>query len=926
MERSSFQYAPTVNIVMSYDPEAIIAFQESADFTSFVNHRKLYDEKMKATQGDKYVPQTHIFNNSPNSSFVSLEHTYGMGDEAGITVEIMDPQGVFEESMLNNSVDGFFDINENPVGSALLEKRESLIFLKSERQKAAEERDKVINTGPGSFTDRMREYDEYTSQIASYDDIIADTEKEIDEFGAMDDTSVDQQNMAVLRKQVNARTTQFQRPVYVTYGCGESLQDWAPITVFHKITTVEYSFTGEGVRSLKLGLLGVGGIHPNLNRGFGIKPFGPSFAKGLLTQGISDRIFNIEAAKDQATKFKSYISKPTLTSPNGAGLDEDEIIEKYIGDPTRPSFHRAVKTAIERFIKNGSNYENVLVLLPDLDQWLESYISGIYRSLKFRLMGALPSYAQTGMDMDTVAYLKGFEQGLEGIGLTLAETLPDNETGVVGTNVIGNLEEECSYAKEAEEWFEKRAIYAKMECDYVAQTFLEKLEQVGRAIADKVRDYNDGYPKLGMMSSPIVETDFGMLQRMERAGIISSSSKPCVIWGSRTYLSNYIEARLLESEMAKVQELGGADAIQDVEEGMTQQELEAFADTQVKKFVHPLDQLEGVDLNYMRSVIDYVMPLPWVGPFGPNNSGKADEFSYPHDSNQTTSKLQDLKRKQPLKASRMPVFSFGTRNPNVLSVDFDINAQFLAGLSMAKDMSIPSQAVVAGLIPTSFRSTAERMFDEIQKLDINDVDDNGVPRGFKELVEPYYDADWWNGDDVEGFDEWSAVFDNLGDDAYKNISDMTFTGSEAEADFYKFMWKAFQALYAKIRPTPTSIRNLPGRSPTKKTMTNSVAFADQMASTFMKGKITTTPLFNLASTRRCMMRNCLLYCIEPRFRLSQDMGSVRANTTWFSGLYQIVGYKHSIDSSRAESEFLLVKGAGKGAKLNDTATIEEGDN
>jgi hypothetical protein len=56
------------------------------------------------------------------------------------------------------------------------------------------------------------------------------------------------------------------------------------------------------------------------------------------------------------------------------------------------------------------------------------------------------------------------------------------------------------------------------------------------------------------------------------------------------------------------------------------------------------------------------------------------------------------------------------------------------------------------------------------------------------------------------------------------------------------------------------------------------------------------------------------------------MGSVRANTTWFSGLYQIVGYKHSIDSSRAESEFLLVKGAGKGAKLNDTATIEEGDN
>jgi hypothetical protein len=915
MERSSFQYAPTVNIVLSYEPEAMIAFQESGDFTSFVNHRKAYDQKMKAQQGEKYIPQTHIFNNSPNSSFVSLEHRFGLGGDAGVTVEIMDPQGVFEESMLNNSVDGFLDINENPVGSALLAKREQLVFLKSERQLALAEKNKIQNQGAGGATARLKELDE---NIASLDDTIEDTEDEIDEFGAMDDTSIDQQNMDVLRKQINARTTQFQRPVYVTYGMGESLKDWCPIMAFPKIQKLEYSFTGDGVRSLKLGLLGGTGVHPNLKRGFGIKPFGPSFAKGLLTQGVSDRLFNEESAQAQAAKFKNYISKPTATGQS-TSLVPDDIIDKYIGDYTRPSLHLTVKTVIERFIKNGSNYENVLVMLPDLDRYLGQYLSANLNSVFYRIPETSPSYATIDVDKATIAYLKSFEQALEGIGLTMAETLPANQSGVVGTNVIGNLEKGCSYAGEAKDWLDKRGMYAKMECDYVAQTFLEKLEQVGRAIADKIRDYNDGFPKLSMMSSPIVETDFGMLQRMERAGIIPSASKPCVMWGSRTYLYNYIEARLLESEMSKVAEAGG---VANEDAGMTSQELESFSEEQVQKFVHPIDQLEGLDLNYMQSVIDYVMPVAWVGPFGPQNAGVADEFSYPDDANKTSTALADLKKRQPLKASRMPVFSFGTRNPNVISVDFDMDGQYLAGMNMAKDTSLPSQAAVAGIIPSSFRSTAERMFEDMKNLDINDVDENGVPKGFKELVEPFYDEDWFSGDDVEGFEEWSEVFDNLGDDAYKNISDMTFHGDEAEADFYKFMWKAFQALYAKVDPNPTSIRNLPGHSPSKKTMSNSVAFNDYASTMFMKGTVKTTPMFNLASNRRCMTRNCLLYCIEPRFKANQSMGQVKANTTWFSGLYMILGYKHTISSGGAESEFLLAKGPGKGSKLNEDSAIE----
>ena len=61
-------FVPAANIVVSYDPEAMIAFQASKDFGSF---KKFVDSQ------DGRKRETLIFSNAPNSNFLSLSHELG---------------------------------------------------------------------------------------------------------------------------------------------------------------------------------------------------------------------------------------------------------------------------------------------------------------------------------------------------------------------------------------------------------------------------------------------------------------------------------------------------------------------------------------------------------------------------------------------------------------------------------------------------------------------------------------------------------------------------------------------------------------------------------------------------------------------------------------------------------------------------------
>ena len=74
----------------------------------------------------------------------------------------------------------------------------------------------------------------------------------------------------------------------------------------------------------------------------------------------------------------------------------------------------------------------------------------------------------------------------------------------------------------------------------------------------------------------------------------------------------------------------------------------------------------------------------------------------------------------------------------------------------------------------------------------------------------------------------------------------------------------------------------------------------------------------MSTARRVFNRPCLVICVEPRMTGNDSYegfsGSERQRV-WFSGLYEMVGFRHTINSSTATSEFSIIRGADKGSTL-----------
>ena len=488
--------------------------------------------------------------------------------------------------------------------------------------------------------------------------------------------------------------------------------------------------------------------------------------------------------------------------------------------------------------------------------------------------------------MNTV-YMLAFEQVLLGLGLSLVETDSTYVPSTIGSESEVNAERmgQPTTVDGVENWDNLQRRFATIQCDYSGDmTFLSKLKSVGEAIQSKM---NAKSPQIDMMPTPSTESDFGLLRILEKAALIPYASKPCILWGSRTYRNLIIEAGALENRENK--------------EGVIAAEF--------LNFVHPVDELLGLDMTYMEAVREDATPIAWLGPFGPQNSGQADDFSLPGDVNKTNSGLEALRENQPHEASRMPIFTFGTRNSNILSVDFDIDAIYWTAMNLARPAPNPALAKVSGLVPTDFKDPEKRMWEGMQDLDYYKLGTYGVPLGFQRLVEPYLDSGWGS-TGVKDFDDWSEIFDSMGVDNFKNIEGKSFKGYTTRGrkmQFYTFMWEAFRALYSEVNPTPKSIRNYSEKNTSEQELANSVRLQNEMLSQVIHGKITTTPLFNLSSMRTTMRRSCLLYCIEPRF--SAVDGAVKANSTWFSGLYQIWGWIHKITPTSAGSTFVINRAA-----------------
>ena len=952
-----------INIVVSFDPDAMLHFQKAGSLAAFKNYKKTHQRSPDpGGQQVLFSEGTHIFDNiSPNSNFISLSHSFGLAKGMELQIELIDPNGVFEKTLLDNSVETWWPAKTDPVFEHFQKNADDIRVVRGELNTLL--RTPVLPTI--SNPNRTRELPtvlDYSSKITLLTDKLETLLKYKDDI--------------IKSRRTFDRKVTMQRPIYVTYGLGDNLQNWSPIQCYGKIIRFEYSFNGSGVRVIKLVLLGLG-AHPSLTQE-GLSVLGRSFTAGLLTQGTSDLVFNAKATE----KFKGSLTKKKDVGPTVRDMEENVIfpgynqtqavedLEKLLSNPLKPSLHIAITQALTDFIKKGINDENVYVLLPDLDKALKRNIDMALEKNKDRIKPINPSptleagAVEPGdtqytppLSLSDIRYFMAFNSVLLSLGFSLCES--SYSLSPVGKNV--NRELESIYQAEEEidlpgdpvpAWFQGRNFRVALQCNYEHTTFLDKLKQIAE-LFEKVITLSGGKSPL-MMRAPQAETDLGALRQMKKAGLIPRTDKPLIYWGDSNLISSYLYGGAIET--AEYDRPEARDTLENImypappiSEGKPGDLNFAMGvRTKLWEVIHPLDRLNGLDINYMNSLLweSYVPDLTTPGdqPFGPTTT--TDLFG-------TT--------------EEMPLFTFGDKKPNILNIDFDINAIYTTAMFDAVPRPSTSSQRTSSLILRNSKTGIDfvnTVLDDMFKSDtgqdiMDDKDKDKVVRlSIKKLINAEidpamgYSTQWataiGEGDipdefktAVEDFmtERGSVYFANnpavkairaffakrpstlenlrgkkLATDAKSRelAKGVATKWSEEEPEFMRYMWKSFVDTHI----VATNKRIYAPGTPIDDVIKNSARLQQSLLRSVMVGSITTVPFFHLSSMKRTFYKPCLVRCVEPSITLSNH-DDKRDNFTWFSGLYEITGFKHTITSSMASSQFSLVKGINSSLMVQD---------
>ena len=425
------------------------------------------------------------------------------------------------------------------------------------------------------------------------------------------------------------------------------------------------------------------------------------------------------------------------------------------------------------------------------------------------------------------------------------------------------------------------------------------------------------------MTSPEIITDFNLLQIMFEKGLIENRRKPAIIWGDRNIIQKVLHGNIYESSAKeRTAEKDDKDS-----EPPPPTEIQQYVEEKMTDWVSIFDIARGIDNDYVRDVFDYYVPTSWVGAFGPQYSGANELDGFlPGDVNlQQNDALKE--QSNPLLASRLPLFSFGNKYPNIMSVDLKIDNQYLTALNTTAPVGKEQFATAPGIIPDDFQGEANRIFDGMKNLDLDDVDpETKVPKGFSKLMDKYYDYDFPSGDDLQNFDQWQEIFNKLNPDKYQGMADKSFYsdwigGLSSKQKFFKFMWESFSELYKYVRPTMDKSNE--ANDPSEAIIANSVRATQKMNEMALTGNIKTLPLFSLASARRVLNKACVIYCVEPRVYLpNKQLDNYKGNSTWFSGIYNMLGFKHMISKDSVGSTFYIARPGNKGLAKKQDAELE----
>jgi len=908
---------PTANVIIGFDRGVMDRL-----FTEGATYKSLIQGLTKKGEFDEVL----LFDNESNPNFVSFEHTMGFGKGMKMVLTFIDPKGEFERRFMTDN------ITRNIAG----------------------------------FSKNKKAYNKFTyEELAISKEETEDQNKE-DEISAKANADVEKSQVLYDKKffsDLKEKMSEHygEREFYVAYGSGSNLDLWsgphrtvmtgAEVTVkgSRKITltltptanAVQLSHRrGASNEKVDLDLAGLTMRYSGISKPIeftnlkeGGKAYDPIALLGLSELAVSGITGLVDTAYSNSKDTTDALKKIGLANAASELGDFD--------------FHSMIVDTLRSYVQKATGNRNVIVLLPNINvtcrQHLDDSIKNSRASQALSIISSASKIPLFGSFIKQITDYQynpnlgelGFKEQfissfLSSFGLELHQTLKDATGYELKAIPYSSIESRINYevGKTANERFEKYFDHHNFYA--IAQKASDKgipnhMDVVNTIIKKINLNAKEEYQiNLGIYN----ETDIKLLDFW--GGSIKSlpthkfplfggykdfsEDQEAIIVGDQALIQKYLYGKVdLDNKFKTIQEYQDAASLAKENQGKYESDLEnlpvsnpweapspkytstlaassleaaAIEQGEIYKAgiigavkaipLHPLDALMLTSKSYNKAVRAIAFPpITGEGSFG-DISDIPDTFGY--SDKQFTNTKKDYIKKQGI-----PIFRYNTTNPNVLDINFKFGGVYFAQLKMGFNKMVTRKAsgVTEGLLPIGTGSLPIRTI--------------GAAAAYLRQKNFSLDSD----------NRLEILKDLKGKVSIELMKDLEVTDPLSAAQAIgALLDKAEGGNDDDLKGLIEVDQLLPGNP--QSVLTD---FAENVYRQALQMSIKTLPLFHVSNIHN-MSSPCIVFAQDASIKQSIDPQRTLLNS-FFSGLYKIMGWKHTINTSTATSEFSLVKNAPK---------------
>lgn len=697
------------------------------------------------------------------------------------------------------------------------------------------------------------------------------------------------QNEEVTQLVNDLKTTFGKRKFYIFYGIGNNLKEWAgpykcelmgsniDLQGSRKITLVFGPLSNNLLNEVNLNLLGLNSVC-----------VGES--KYLNLSGITSNESFYSPIKNLSQTDKAILDNNIINQ----FLEYTETYDKQL--IAKLDLHSIVVDCIRNYIQKATGNNNVIVLLPDLnlicsnaiDDAKELSISRQER--RESIQESIPSRSALvntyfSKKIDEIHKVINFLKHLGNfMGLSLES--PPYELSFFKTNYAQPWAEAVQY-QNAEKFYES---FLKAKFNFILKGFgrsvLPNHKKIIKSVIDSINKYSkSSYPiNLRYVSESSIDLlDFWSEDPLCKAYLFGGyknfiKDKGVIIVGDQALIKNYLygftdlnksleNIQNLKLEKQTIIESGGdEEVIQDI-------------NTKINFTIplHPLDRVILTNKKYNQKVRDLVIPEQlsedqgWNSSFGPKTYIPSDDFGY-------VDSVFSKEQKELLEKNKIPVFRYNTKNPNILKLNLKAKNLYFSLLNLVFEKNIVRTALtgVGGELTEGFGN-----FKIATKAGIISY---ALAQGFSLTTPP---------------DKLQEIKQNIAKKASSELFSEDFSAEDFADSVIALLTVLAQSDNKILVQIDQSLRGGPADA--------LMDLIRQLYKFYIQLEIKTLPAFQLSKTLGGTIgSNCVVF--------AQDTPVVGVNykdkkniTSFVSGIYNIIGFKHRITSDSCDSEFDLIK-------------------